>query len=86
MVKILVINKLAPESLRGFLFFLYCFKYSGLRVTKLQLGDNSIQFVMCYLAAFLRFWGLTCDFWAVFEKNNFRKRKGVWIQLFGTFV
>jgi hypothetical protein len=36
MAKIFFLNELAPQefmSLRGLLVFLYCFKYSGLRVT-----------------------------------------------------
>jgi hypothetical protein len=64
--KIVFLNELAPEgstSPRGFLAFLYCFKYSGLRVTNLQL--DLVLFV-----GFRWFWGLTCDFWA---ENGERK-------------
>jgi hypothetical protein len=64
------LNKLAPQEtvfLRGFLVFLYCFKYSVLTLTKCKLDLVLFDGVRW-------FWGLTCDFWAENAKIKIRAR------------
>jgi hypothetical protein len=34
---------------------------------------------MCWLAGFPDIWGLTCDFWAVFEEKSCNYHKRMWI-------
>jgi hypothetical protein len=57
MRKILLINKLAPEGVRGLLVFDLYIQYSGLDITNLRADVVGWKWVR-------GFGGLTCDFWA----------------------
>ena len=58
--KIVFLNELAPEGVRGLLVFDLYIQYSGLGRTKMPRGCCCLQWVRW-------FWGLTCDFAEVFR-------------------